>query len=159
MATTNTTEAVVGSPNALQHAVHRFGRVDLYDSSHTANIDTEFQTGRTDQTGKGPVSQFVLHLLPRFGGEGTVMNTDLEVGCHALQASGKCLRVASAVHEHQTRRLRSQDVAEVAIGRVLLGAQRAFHAVDFVFWGRVGRFHRQFGGAMARGDERLSLAG
>ena len=116
----------------LQHTVDGFGRVNLYDATDAADIDAQFQAGGAHQTGKNTFAQLVFHLLTRFGGQRTVVNPNLEVGRHRLKTGGEGFRIASTVHEHQTGRLRSEDMAQVPISSVLFGTQSGIDRPDLI---------------------------
>ncbi len=132
VATAHPAQPVIGTPHALQHTVHRFGRVNLHDTADAPDVDAQLEAGRAHQSRKSPVAQLIFHLLTRLGRQRPVMHTDLEVRCQRLKPRGQGLCVASTVHEHQTGRLGSQNVTKVAISGVLLGTEGSIDGPDFI---------------------------
>ena len=109
---TDTTEPMVSTTNALKHTVHRFWRMNLDDPVDATDVDAEFKARGADQTRERSASQVVFHLLPGFCGKRTVVNADVQIRSHGLKSGGKGLRIASAVHENKTWRIRTQDMAK-----------------------------------------------
>ena len=144
---------MVGSTYTLQHSVHRFWRVDLNNSPHAPHVDSKFQTGRANQSCQRPFPQLVLHGLPSFGCQRTVMNTNAEIWSQRRKTRRQGFGVASAVHEHQTRSLIPEYVAQLTVTGVLSGTKHKVRGTDFVFSSGDGGFHGEFGLSHSHGDE------
>ena len=111
-------EQVAGSTDPLQSAGNGFGRLELVDQVHGADINAQLQRGRRDQGVQFTVLESILGLKPHLLGDRTVVHAYLRVLAVVKfrNPQGCTLGFVAAVHKNQCGIVTGHFLQEKLVG-------------------------------------------